>query len=86
VYGDHEVLPNELVQLQIVHVAPGTDLRCVHDDEHVIRIHMDSRNVVTVPALGDRHWMKLKLIRQDRLGVLTPLGNVQPEESVSALA
>jgi hypothetical protein len=65
-YGDQEVLPNELVQLQIVHVAACADLRCMHDDEDVVRIHMDSGNVVTVLAFGDRDRMKLKVIRQDR--------------------
>jgi hypothetical protein len=73
-HSDQEVLPNELVQLQIVHVAAGADLRCMHDDEHVVRIHMDSGNVVTVLAFGDRDRMKLKVIRQDRLGVVAPLG------------
>jgi len=47
---------------------------------------MDPGNVVTVFAFGDRHRMKVKLIRQDRLGIVAPLVNVEPEKSVGALA
>jgi hypothetical protein len=47
-HSDEEVLANELVQLEIVHVAACTDLGCVHDDEDVVRIDVDSRNVVAV--------------------------------------
>jgi hypothetical protein len=50
-----EVLPDEVVQLQIVHVAAGTSLRRVHDDEHIVWVHMDSGNVATDLASGDRH-------------------------------
>jgi hypothetical protein len=85
VHGDQEVLPNELIQLQIVHVTARADLGCVHDDELVVRIHVDSGDVVTVLAFGDCHRMKVKLIRQDRLGVMAPLRNVEPEESVGAV-
>jgi hypothetical protein len=83
--GDQEVFPNELIQLEIVHVAAYADLWCVNDDEHVVRIHMDSGNVGTVFAFGDRHWMEVKLICQDRLAIVAPLGNVEPEKSVGAL-
>jgi hypothetical protein len=50
VNGSQEVLANELVQLQIVHVAACADLRSMHHDEHVVRIRMDPGNMVTVPA------------------------------------
>jgi len=30
--------------------------------------------------------MEVKLIRQDRLGIVAPLGNVEPEKCVGALA
>jgi hypothetical protein len=56
--SDQKVLPNKLVQLEIVHVAACADLRCVHDYENVVRIDVDSGNVVTVLAFGDRYWMK----------------------------
>jgi hypothetical protein len=77
-HGDQEVLPNELVELEIMHVAACADLRCVHDDEHVVRIHMDSGNVVTVSAFTDRDRMKLELLRQDRLGGVAPHWNIEP--------
>jgi hypothetical protein len=57
-----------LVQFEIVHVATCADLRCVHDDEDMVRVHMDSRNVVAVPAFADRHWMKFELLREQHLG------------------
>ncbi len=63
----------------------GADLGGVHDDEHVVWIDMDSRNVVTVLAFGDRHWMKAELVRQDRLGLVAPLWDVEPDESVGTL-
>jgi hypothetical protein len=56
----------------------------MYDGEHVVWIHVESGNVITVPALGDRHRMKVKLIRQDRLGLFAPLGNVEPKKSVGA--
>jgi hypothetical protein len=84
-YVTRKFFPTNLVQLEIVHVAACADLRCMHDDEDVVRIHMDSGNVVTVPCFGDRDRMKLKVIRQDRLGVVAPLGNIEPKESVGAL-
>ena len=80
------MFPNELIQLEIVHVAAYADLWCVDDDEHMVRIHMDPGNVVTVFAFGDRHRMEVKLIRQDRLGIVAPLGNVESEKCVGALA
>src|SRR5215217_5783173 len=80
-----EVFANELVQLEIVHVAACADLWCVHDDEHMVRINMESWNVVAVSAFGDRHRMKVKLACEHRLGVVAPFRNVEPEESVGAL-
>ena len=47
-HGYQEVIPNKLVQLDILHVAGRADLRCVHDDEPMVRIDMDSRNVLRV--------------------------------------
>jgi hypothetical protein len=78
VHGDQVVLPDELVQLEIVHVARCAYLRCVQDDEQMVRIHMDTGNVATVLAFGDRQWMKVELIREDLLGFVAPLWNVEP--------
>jgi hypothetical protein len=43
-YVTRKFFPTNLVQLEIVHVAACADLRCMHDDEDVVRIHMDSGN------------------------------------------
>src|SRR5688572_10836788 len=82
---DQEIFPNELVQFEVVHVAACADLRCVHDDEYMVWVHMDSRNMVAVPAFADRHRMELELVSEQCLGVIVPLRNVQPEESVAAV-
>jgi len=68
-----------------VHVTAFADLRCVHDDEQVVRIHMDSGYVVTVSAFRYCHRMKVKLICRDRLGVAAPLWNIEPKKSIAAL-
>src|SRR5829696_1696046 len=68
-----------------MHVSAGADLRCVKDDELMVRIHMDPGNVVTVPALNDRHRMKVELVREQFLRFVTPFRNVEPEKSVGAL-
>jgi hypothetical protein len=85
VHGDQEVVPDELVQLEIVHVARSADLRCVHDDEHVVRIDMDSRYVATVLTFADRYGMKAEITRQQCLGLVAPFRDVEPEESVCTL-
>src|SRR5829696_5964634 len=51
----------------------------------MVRIHMDPRNVVTVPAFNDRHRMKVELVREQFLRFVTPFRNVEPEKSVGAL-
>src|SRR5687768_14361435 len=81
---DQEVFPNELVQFEVVHVAAGADLRCMHDDEYMVRVHMDSWNMVAVPAFADRHRVELELVCEQYFGVIVPLRNVEPEESVAA--
>jgi hypothetical protein len=68
-----------------VHVTAFADLRCVHDDEQVVRIHMDSGNVISVPASTYRHRMKVELVREQRFCLVTPFRNVEPEKSVGAL-
>src|SRR5512133_2590451 len=68
-----------------MHVAAGADLRCMHDDELVVRIHMDSGNVISVPAFTYRHRMKVELVREQRFRLVTPFRNVEPEKSVGAL-
>jgi hypothetical protein len=62
VHGDEEVRGDELVQLEVVHMAACADLRRMHDSKDMVWIHMESGHVVTVPALGDRHRVKVKLI------------------------
>ena len=66
-------------------MAAGADLRCMHDDELVVRIHMDSGNVISVPAFTYRHRMKMELVREQRFCLVTPFRNVEPEKSVGAL-
>jgi hypothetical protein len=83
--GDQKVFADELVQFEIVHMAAGADLGCVHDDEQVVRIDMHSGNVVAVLAFADRYRMEVELARQQRLGIVAPFGKVEPKEPVGAL-
>jgi hypothetical protein len=75
-----------LVQFEIVHVAACANFWCVHDEKHVIRIHMDPWNVVAILAFGDRHGVEVKLLGQDHLGSIAPLGNVEPKESITTFS
>ena len=47
-HRDQKVFANKLVQFEIVHVAACANFWCVHDEKHVIRIHMDPWNVVAI--------------------------------------
>jgi hypothetical protein len=82
VYGHQEVLANELIELEIVHMTVRADLRRVHDDEHVVRIDMNAWNVVAVSALGDRHRMEAEVAFEKHLCLIAPLRNIEPEEAI----
>ena len=81
-YGHQEVLANELIELEIVHMTVRADLRRVHDDEHVVRIDMNAWNVVAVSALGDRHRMEAEVALEKHLCLIAPLRNIEPEEAI----
>jgi hypothetical protein len=46
---------------------------------------MDSRHVIAVLALADRHWMKFELVRKQNFGFVAPFRNVEPEKAVRPL-
>jgi hypothetical protein len=52
----------------------------MHDDELVVRIHMEPGNMITVPAFIDRNRMKVQLFREQRFRLITPFRNVEERQ------
>ena len=54
--GDQVVLADELVKLDIMHMAALADLRCMNNGEHVVAVDVDLGHVIAIDTVphGDR--------------------------------
>jgi hypothetical protein len=58
----------------------------MNNDEEMVGIDVDPRNVVSLPGALDRHRVKAKVVGQRPFGSLTPFRYVKPKEPVGARA
>src|SRR5690349_10361426 len=70
VHGHHVARPDELVQLDVVHVPGGTQLRRVQHHEDVVGVGVHPRYPVAFDAVADRPGMEAEDLGEDRHGLL----------------
>ena len=80
--GDKEVLSDELVELQVVHVPSLPDLRRVHDDEQTVRVAVHPRNVAALLRGVDRQRVTVQLVPEQPFRVFGPELGYEPGEAV----
>src|ERR687898_3159914 len=83
---DQETFADELIELQVVHVACGADLRRMNHDEEMVGINVDPGNVIALPRALDRDRMKSKIVGERPFGGFTPFRYVEPKEPVGPRA
>src|SRR4051812_12034459 len=70
--GDQEVAADELVELEVMHAPLFADLGAIQDDEEdMIGIDMNTRDVVAVPGCSDRHRVEAELLGEQPLRIDT---------------
>lgn len=83
VHGDQVVRPDELIELDVVHVAAGAAFRGVQDDERVIGVGVHFGHAVALDAVPDCHRMEAEHVRQDVDGFTVAGGDVDPHQGVA---
>ncbi len=81
VHGDQEVVADDLVELEQVHVAGPAEVRGLRGDEDVVLVGVHGRDVVALAAAFDDHRVAPQA-GQQRLGLVVPRGYVDPVEAV----
>jgi hypothetical protein len=76
----YRVAPDDLVELQQVHVTRLSGQRGVQHDEDVVLVPVQGRDMVALPARGDEQRVALQRLRQHSLGVVVPAWAVDPGE------
>jgi len=84
VHGDQVVGSDELVQLDVVHVTGLAGEGGVQHQEHVIRIHVHLRYLITLHTVADGKWMKAEDVRQHAFRIVVPGRDVHPDHAVGA--
>ena len=84
VHGDQEVPPDELVELEQVHVAHAARLRGEQDEEQVVGVGVGARDVVALPAGPQRQLVEAEGAVQDVVRRVVVLRDVDPGEAVLA--
>jgi hypothetical protein len=82
--GNEVVRPDELVELEVVHVTTLRKLWGVQDHERVVGVHVHLGDVVTVLAVPDGQWVEAEYLGQQLNGLLIAGGDVDPDEPVLA--
>ena len=82
---DQVVLADELVKLDIVHMAAFADLRCVKNREHVVGVDVNLRHVIALDAVPHRNRVEAEHPRQHIHRLLVTDRDVHPDNSVPTL-
>ena len=77
----HQVVPaDDLVELNVVHVAALPALRSVQHDQHVVAVAVDLRHAIALDAVPHRQGMKAEHLQQRARAVFVATGDVDPDE------
>ena len=80
VHRDEVVAPDDLVELEQVHVPGVAEQGRLGRDEHVVGVRVDGRHVVARAARLQHHLVAAE-VAQVGLGLVAPLGDVHPDET-----
>ena len=80
VHGDQVVPPDELVELDVVHVAALPPLGGVQHDQHVVSVAVHLRHTIALDAVPDRNGMEGEHLRQHARAVVVAVRDVNPDE------
>jgi hypothetical protein len=82
---DQVVPANELVELDIMHMAALADLRCVKNREHVVGVDVNLGHVIALGAVPHCDRVKAEYPRQHIHGLLVTERDVYPDNRVPTL-
>ena len=82
--GDKVAVANELVELDIVHMAAGAGLRRVQHQEQMVVVTMDLGHLIPIRRIPNRERMEPEDRPQRLLGLLVPHRYVDPDQPVGA--
>ena len=80
VHGDQVVPPDELVELDVVHVAALPSLGGVQHDQHVVSVAVHLRHAIALDAVPDRKGMEGEHLRQHARAVVVAVRDVNPDQ------
>ena len=80
--GDEVAVADELVELDVVHVAAGAGLRRVQHQEQMIVVAMDLGHLIPIRRIPNRERMEPEGRPQRLLGLLVPHRYVDPDQPV----
>ena len=79
-HGDQVVPADELVELDVVHVAALPSLGGVQHDQHVVSVAVHLRHAIALDAVPDRKGMEGEHLRQHARAVVVAVRDVDPDD------
>ena len=79
---DKVAVADELVELDIMHMAACAGLRRVQHQEQMIVVAMDLGHLIPIRRIPNRKWMEPERRAQRPLGLLIPHRDVYPDQPV----
>jgi hypothetical protein len=78
----HQVVPaDDLIELEVVHVAALAALRSVQHDQHVVAVAVHLRHAIALHAVPHRQGMKAEHVQERARAAFVATGDVDPDES-----
>ena len=79
-HGDEVVPPYQLVELEVVHVAPLPELGGVQHDQHVVAVAVHLRHTIALDAVPNRKGMEPEDLGQHARAVIVTARDVNPDQ------
>ena len=78
----HQVVPaDDLIELDVVHVAALAALRSMQHDQHVVAVAVHLRHAIALDAVPHREGMKAEHVEERARAAFVATGDVDPDES-----
>ena len=79
---DQVVLTDELIKLDVMHVAASADFRCVKNREHILGVDVNLGDVIALDAVSHRDRVEAEDSREHIYGLLVTDRDVHPDNSL----